>query len=68
MSKVKKDDVFCCADCGLEVVVNKSCEFTDANPVCCGRPMIKGRGSSHKTRSSDSEITSGKDHYRRGSM
>ncbi len=68
MSKVKKDDVFCCADCGLEVIVNKACDCFDPNLVCCGGPMIKGRGSSHATRSSASEKTSEKVHHRRGSM
>ena len=42
MAKIKKDDVFCCADCGLEVVVNKACSCYDPNLICCGGPMRKG--------------------------
>jgi len=42
MAKIKKDDVFCCADCGLEVVVNKACSCYDPNLICCGGPMRRG--------------------------
>lgn len=39
MAQIKKNDVFCCADCGLEVVVNKACSCYDPNLICCGGPM-----------------------------
>ncbi len=42
MARIKKDDVFCCADCGLEVVVNKACSCYDPNLICCGGPMRRG--------------------------
>jgi len=48
MAGVKKDDTFCCADCGLEVVVNKTCDCIDPHLICCGGPMIR---SKPKTRS-----------------
>ncbi|PKL74192.1 MAG: hypothetical protein CVV27_21760 [Candidatus Melainabacteria bacterium HGW-Melainabacteria-1] len=43
MARVKKDDKFCCADCGLEVVVNKTCDCIDTRLVCCGGPMIRAK-------------------------
>ena len=39
MAKVNKNDRFCCAACGMEVVVNQACECVDPNLVCCGGPM-----------------------------
>lgn len=39
MARIKKDDVFCCADCGLEVVVNKACSCYNPELICCGGPM-----------------------------
>ena len=68
MSKLKKDDVFCCPDCGLEIVVNKACKCVDPNLVCCGGPMMRGRDSSSQAGMSTSEKSSGKVPYRRGSM
>ncbi|MRR14870.1 MAG: hypothetical protein EG826_00270 [Deltaproteobacteria bacterium] len=42
MARIKKDDVFCCADCGLEVVVNKACSCYNPELICCGGPMRRG--------------------------
>jgi len=50
MAKVKKDDVFCCADCGLEVVVNKACSCVDTELMCCGGPMIREKSSPGRTK------------------
>lgn len=45
MAKVKKGDRFCCADCGLEVVINKTCSCIDPELVCCGGPMARKKPS-----------------------
>jgi hypothetical protein len=50
MAKAKKDDMFCCADCGLEVVVNKACGCIDTALMCCGGPMVKEDSSSGKSK------------------
>jgi hypothetical protein len=39
MAKIEKDDRFCCAACGMEVVVNKACDCIDPDLLCCGGPM-----------------------------
>jgi hypothetical protein len=52
MAKAKKDDMFCCADCGLEVVVNKACGCIDTELMCCGGPMIREKSSSGQARKS----------------
>jgi hypothetical protein len=49
MGKVKKDDMFCCANCGLEVVVNKACACIDTELMCCGGPMVRKNSSSGRT-------------------
>jgi hypothetical protein len=41
MTKIKQDDMFCCADCGLEVIVNKACGCINPELVCCGGPMAR---------------------------
>ena len=60
MAKVKKDDMFCCADCGLEVVVNKECGCIDTELICCGGPMIKEKSSSGRTKKQAAKKASGK--------
>jgi hypothetical protein len=45
MAKVKEGDEFCCADCGLAVVVNTACGCVDTELVCCGEPMTKTKKS-----------------------
>jgi len=53
MAKAKKDDMFCCADCGLEVVVNKACSCVDTELMCCGGPMIREKPVSGKAKKKD---------------
>jgi hypothetical protein len=45
MGKVKAGDEFCCADCGLAVVVNTACGCVDTELLCCGEPMTKTKKS-----------------------
>lgn len=45
MDKIKKNETFCCPDCGLEVVVNKACTCIDPELICCGGPMHRGSSS-----------------------
>lgn len=60
MGKVKKDEMFCCADCGLEVVVNKACGCIDAELLCCGVPMVREKSSSGQTKKNAAGKASGK--------
>ena len=39
MAKIKKDDMFCCASCGLEVVVDEACDCDEQTLTCCCQPM-----------------------------
>ncbi|MDQ5985938.1 MAG: hypothetical protein CSYNP_01656 [Syntrophus sp. SKADARSKE-3] len=50
MDAVKKDDVFCCADCGLEVIVNKACTCINPELTCCGGPMVRKDSSSDQAK------------------
>jgi hypothetical protein len=60
MAKVEKEDMFCCADCGLEVVVNKACGCVDTELICCGGPMIKEKSAPGGTKSKASAKTPAK--------
>jgi len=52
MAKVKKGDEYCCADCGLAVVVNTACGCVDTELLCCGEPMTKIKKSASIARKS----------------
>lgn len=60
MAEVKKDDMFCCADCGLEVVVNKTCGCIDPELMCCGGPMIREKSSSGQAKKNAAKTTAAK--------
>lgn len=57
MARIKKDDIFCCADCGLEVVVNKACSCYDPELICCGGPMRRGSSAGQPEKPSVDKAT-----------